>query len=216
MTWISRSRGSSPRRARSCRQRDVDRTRHGLRGDFRRVADVEEELAVHGVPVAERHVAPKDIGWNHPRKVDGILRASERGRVAELGFFQVVDRRAHLDRHGQGIDPLLDAVLAQRLRPEETSVGFPENDFQHDRFGARVVPRVRVREQVDLLEVIVAQPGEKLLVGAGRGDRGPEDPEDRGALGAAETGICARRSHRPRSGPAGSPALRAGSETIRR
>ena len=33
----------------------------------------------------------------------------------------------------------------------------------------------------------LAQPGEKLFAGAGRGDRGPEDPDDRGALGAAET-----------------------------
>ena len=111
--------------------------------------------------MAERHVAPKDIGGNHAREVDGILRASEGRRVAELGFFQVVHGRAHLDRHGKGIDPLLNAIQAQRLRPEETSVGFPENDFQHDRFGARVISRVRIREEIDFFEILLAQPGEK-------------------------------------------------------
>ncbi len=109
--------------------------------------------------MTERHVAPKDIGGDHPREVDGILRASERRRVAELGFFQVVHRRAHLDRHGKGIDPLLNAILAERLRPEETSVGFPENDFQHDRFGARVIPRVRIREEVDFFEILLGPAG---------------------------------------------------------
>ena len=109
--------------------------------------------------MAERHVAAKDIGRDHPREVDGILCASEGGRVAKLGLFQVVDRAAHLDRHGKGIDPLLNAILAQRLRPEESSVGFPENDFQRDRLGARVIPRVRIREEVDLLEILLAQAG---------------------------------------------------------
>ena len=48
----------------------------------------EEEPAVHGVPVAERHVAAEDIRRGHPREVDGVLRASERGRVAKLLLFQ--------------------------------------------------------------------------------------------------------------------------------
>ena len=48
---------------------------------------------------------------------------------------------------------------------------------------------MRIREEIDLFEILLAQPGEKLFVGAGRGDRGPEDPDDRGALGAAETGV---------------------------
>jgi len=36
----------------------------------------------------------------------------------------------------------------------------------------------------------LAQPDEKFFVGSGRCDRGPEDPDDRGALGAAEAGTA--------------------------
>ena len=46
-----------------------------------------------------------------------------------------------------------------------------------------------IREEIDLFVILLAQPGEQLFVDAGRGDRGPEDPDDRGALGAAETGV---------------------------
>ena len=48
----------------------------------------EEEPAVHGVPVAERHVAAENIRRDHPREVDGVLWASKRGRVAKFRFFQ--------------------------------------------------------------------------------------------------------------------------------
>ena len=63
----------------------------------------------------------RHIGSHHAGEVDRILGAAELRRVAKLGFFEVVDRRAHLDGHGQGADALVHrrSVLAERLRAEE-------------------------------------------------------------------------------------------------
>ena len=164
--------------------------RHLLHGEFACVADIEEQRAVHAVPVGQRQVATQDVGRNHPGEVHGILRASERGRVAELGLFQVVDRAAHLDRHREGIDPLGDAVLAEHLRTEQASVGFSEENLDCEHLGARIISRVRVRVEVDLLEIHAPKLLEDLLARPGLGDRGLEDLTDRGALSATETGVA--------------------------
>ena len=82
------------------------------------------------------------------------------------------------------------AVLAERLRAEEASVGLAEEDLHPEHLRARVVARVRVREEVDLLVVLVAEPPERLLAGAGPGRRAVEEPDDRGALRAAVTGLA--------------------------
>jgi len=92
--------------------------------------------------VADRHVAAQNAACDHTGEIDGVFRASELGRVAQLRLLEVVDRRAHLDRHGERADALVHVVLAERLRAEEASVGFPENDFYGDRPGSGVVPRV--------------------------------------------------------------------------
>ncbi len=65
----------------------------------------------------------------------------------------------HLDRHGQGADALVDRrpVLAERLGPENAPVRFAEDELQPEHLGARVVTGVRVREEVDLLVVLVAE-----------------------------------------------------------
>ena len=118
------------------RQRDIDRARNRLDLKFRRIPHIEQELAVHRIPVADRHVAAKDIGRDHPRKVDGILCAPVGRRIAEFGLFQVVNGAAHLDRHREGIDPLGNAVLTQHLRAEQASVGFPEQDLDRQHLGA--------------------------------------------------------------------------------
>ena len=140
--------------------------------------------------MAQRHVAAQDIGRDHPGEVDRVLCASERGRVAKLGLFQVVNGTAHLDRHGKGIDPLGNTVLAQHLRAEQASVGFAEDDFHRQVFSARVIPGVRIRVEVDLLEIRLPKLSKELLAGAGLGDRTLEDLADRGALRAAETGVA--------------------------
>jgi len=49
---------------------------------------------------------------------------------------------------------------------------------------------VRIRVEVDLLEVHVSELYKELLAGAGLGDRAFEDLADRGALRAAVTGIA--------------------------
>ena len=114
MTRISRSRGSSPRRARSSGSGMLTAPGTCLHGQLFRIAHIEEEVVLSGIPVAQRHVAAQDIGRDHPREVDGRLGAAKLGRVAQLGFFQVVDRRAQLDRHGNGIDPLVHARPGRR------------------------------------------------------------------------------------------------------
>ena len=64
------------------RQRDVEHAWNRLYGRFRRMAHIEEEPVLHSAPVAGRHVAAQDVGRNHPREVDGILRTAEGRRVA--------------------------------------------------------------------------------------------------------------------------------------
>ena len=141
--------------------------------------------------MAQRHVAAEDVGRHHPGEVDRRLGAAELGRIAQLDLFQVVDGPAQLDGHRNGIDPLVHPVLADRLRAEETAVRLPEDDFDRQVFGARIVPRMGVRVEVDLLVIRVAEPDEHLLADAGPGGRGPEQPDDRAALGAAVTGVAA-------------------------
>ena len=66
-----------------------------------------------------------------PAKFTGSFALPNWRRVAELGLLEVVDRRAHLDRHGERADPLVHRrpVLAERLRAEEASVGLAEETF---------------------------------------------------------------------------------------
>ncbi len=75
--------------------------------------------------------------------------------------------------------------------PRSAPVGLAEDDLEHDGLGARVVARVRIGEEVDLLEVRLAEPGEQLLVGPGHGHRRSEDADDRGTLRAPEAGVPA-------------------------
>ena len=55
---------------------------------------------------------------------------------------------------------------------------------------ARVIAGVRIREEVDLLVVGVAQPLQRLLADAGPGGSAAKQPDDRGALGATVAGIA--------------------------
>ena len=102
-------------------QRDVDRARHALHRELHRLAHVEQEALVGRIPVAERHVAAQDVGRDHPREVDRVLRAAELRRVAELGLLEVVDRRAHLDRHGERADALVH--VRPRRAPARRAAG---------------------------------------------------------------------------------------------
>ena len=159
MTAISRSFGSSPRRARSWGSGMLTApgtlsttSSTGWRTSSRNAPSTD-------VPVGHRHVAAQDVRGDHPRVVHGVLGAAELGRVAQLGLLEVVDRRAHLHGHGQGADPLVHRrpVLAERLRPQEASVGLAEEDLHPDHLGVRVVPGVGVREDVDLFVIRVAR-----------------------------------------------------------
>jgi len=49
---------------------------------------------------------------------------------------------------------------------------------------------VRIREEIDLLEVLVPVLDKELLAYAGLGDHALENLTDRGALRAAETGVA--------------------------
>ena len=192
MVRISRSFGSSPRRARSWGSGMLTAPGTLSTLELDRLAHVEEERAVGLAPVGERHVAAQDVTRDHSREVDRVLRASELGGVAHLDLFEIVDARAHLDGDRQGADPLVHrrSVLAQALRPEDAAVGFPEEDLQPEHLGAGVVAGVGVREEVDLLVVPIAEPPERLLADAGPGGGASEQSDDRGPLGAAVAGIA--------------------------
>jgi hypothetical protein len=61
----------------------------------------------------------QDVRGDRAREVDRILRAAELRRVAQLRFLEGLDRRAHLERHGEHADPLVHVVLAKRPRAEQ-------------------------------------------------------------------------------------------------
>ena len=211
MTRISRSRGSSPRRRAQLRQRDVDRARHGLDRELRGVAHVEEEARRRWPSQWVIGMSPRSrFAGDHAREVDRVLRAAERRRVAQLGLLEVVDGRPHLDRHGEGVDPLGHAVLAEHLRAEQAPVGLPEEDLDRHHLGARVVARVRVHVEVELLEVRVPElprgPSRWRRSGRSRPRRSGRSrcPACRGSA------TCGRRSRRRRSGPGGWPGPASG------
>ena len=106
----------------------------------------------------------------------------------------------------KALDPLVYPVLAERLRSEETAVGFPEDHLHGDGLGARVIAGVRIRVEVDLLVILVADLVEHLFAGAGPGDRRRRRVRRSRCPGCRGIGSRARRSRRPRSGPGGWPA----------
>ena len=62
--------------------------------------------------------------------------------------------------------------------------------FKPSNLAPGIVSGVRIREEVDLLVVRVAELLERFLADAGPGGGATEQPDDRGALGAAVTGIA--------------------------
>ncbi len=168
------------------RQRDVDRTRYEFHCQFLRLANVEQEGGISPIPMGQGHVAAQNVGRDHPREVDGRFGTAELRRVAQLGFFQVIDRSTQLDGHGESIDPLVYPILPHRLRSQKAAVGLPENHLYRQIFSAWIIARVGVRVEVDLLVVGVAEPLKSLLADAGPGRCGSEKPNNGGALGAAE------------------------------
>ncbi len=87
-------------------------------------------------------------------------------------------------------DPLVDALFAQRLRAQQTAIGFAENDFHRDRFGARIITGVRIRVEVDLFVIGVAQPVQGFFADARPGYGRAKQADNGGALGATETRIA--------------------------
>jgi len=79
--------------------------------------------------VHERHIAVQHIGGHHSGKVHRVLGAAKRGCVAQLRFLQIVDGRTHLEQGGKRADPLVDVVLAEGLRAQQPSIGFPDSTF---------------------------------------------------------------------------------------
>ena len=72
--------------------------------------------------MAQRQVTTQHVGRNHAREINGRLGAAKLRCVAELRLFQIVDRPAKLDRHGKGIDTLVDPVPADCLRTQKATV----------------------------------------------------------------------------------------------
>ena len=139
-----------------------------------------------------------------PAKLTGSLALPNAGRVAQLGFLQIVDGGAHLEQGRKSADPLVDPIFAERLRTQQTPIGFAENDFHRDRFGARVIARVRIGIEVNLFVIVIAQPFQGFFADARPGDGRAKEANNGGALGAAETRIA------PGDHIGGDPALPVG------
>jgi hypothetical protein len=109
--------------------RDVERSRHILHGELHRFAHIREEFGLGGIPVTERHIAPKHIGGEHLGKVHRILCASKLGRVAKLGFLKIVYGGAHLEQGRKGTDPLVPSIHADGLRAQQAPLDFRKMIF---------------------------------------------------------------------------------------
>ena len=141
--------------------------------------------------MADRHVAAEHAGRDHAGKVYRVLRAAELGRVAQLGFLQVIDRGSHLEQAGQGADALVDAVLAQRLGAEQAAIGLAKQHLHRNRLRARIITGVGVRKQVNLLVVLIAEPLQRFFTGAGPGCGAFEQADNDRSLRAAEARVAA-------------------------
>ena len=155
------------------------------RGELRRRAHVEQQLVLAqdgellGLP--QRHVAAEHVGGDEAGHVDGVLRAAERRRVAQLRVLEVVDGHARAEGHRDHVDALVDAARADGLRPQDPAVRGVEDELEADRLRAGVVRGVVERVQVDA-PVGPARPLQGGLRGAGHGKRQLEHLADRGAL----------------------------------
>ena len=185
MIWISRSRGSSPRRA-EFRQRDIERARYTFHDQLDRLAHIQKECAVPRIPMTERHVAAKDIRGNHSGEVHRVLGAAKLRGVAKFRLLKVVNGGSHLEVGRQRADPLVHrrSVLAERLGTEEFAVGFAEDHLEADHLRSGVVAGVGVRIDIDLLVVGVAPAIESFLAHSGPRRRAAEEPDDGSPLRA--------------------------------
>ena len=74
--------------------------------------------------------------------------------------------------------------------PSKRPSDFRNMTFMGDRLGTGVIAGVRIRVEVGLFVVVVAEALQRLFTGADPGGRGAEEADDRGALGAAEAGLA--------------------------
>ncbi len=138
-------------------KRNMERAGAALDGDFSRFAHIEKKAGLGAIPVDEGHVAAHRVGGHHSSEVHGIFGASELRRIAQLGFFEVVNGRAHLQGHRQCADALVDIVLAESLRPKEAPVRFPVQYLHRDGLRAGIITGMRSRIDIDFLVIAIAK-----------------------------------------------------------
>ena len=144
---ISRSRGSSLRRARNSSSgiwiepgmNPAARSSAPRTSSSEGRAGSSEATSCH---CAERHVAGEHVLRGHAGEVDRVFGGSEGRGVGEFQFGQVVHGHAGLERGGQHVDAFVHAVAADGLRAEQSAGVGREEDFQRDGFGAGVIAGV--------------------------------------------------------------------------
>ncbi len=81
-------------------------------------------------------VSPQQPGGHESGHVDRVLGRTVLRRVGQFHLLQIEDRHARLDRHGQHVDPLIDARAAHRLGAEDSARFRMEEQLQHHRLRA--------------------------------------------------------------------------------
>jgi hypothetical protein len=81
--------------------------------------DQQRICAVELPPVGHRHIAIQHVLGQHTREVDGVFRRTKLRGITQLGFGQIVDGAAKLNRGRDDIDALLHAFQSDRLGTRE-------------------------------------------------------------------------------------------------
>ena len=104
------------------------------------------------VPVRECHEAFKRVLCREAGHVDGVFRGGVRRSVSELEVGEVIDRGPQSERNTEGVDPLVDAFVADNLRAEDVAVHgcrLLDDQFDDHRQGTGVVARMVVLGDID-------------------------------------------------------------------
>ena len=70
-------------------------------------------------PMENRIITAQVIRGNHPSEIDCIFGGAKLGCITEFRFFEIVNRRALLDCHGDDVDSLVHPGLAHCLSSEQ-------------------------------------------------------------------------------------------------
>ena len=129
------------------------------------------------------HIARQHVLRGHARHVHRILGRAEGRRVGKFEFGEVLHRHVALDGGGKNVNPLVHAVVADRLRAEQSTGVRREQNLHGNRLGAGIVACVRTGMQMERLKRN-ARLAQRFLVRASATGGEVEQPQNRRALRA--------------------------------